>query len=157
MITSGAKDSPSAAMSTVPFANALVNLDVTQTGQPGFPSWTASGHTPFLESQTDSLNSLTATGLSLLLCSRYLDKLEQRKKKKKNHPELTTLPFGTSQAMQACSRVSLELQSKQHGEPATELLLEWILFAQSGACLKCPRGSPTLPPFSSPQLQAPGG
>lgn len=154
MITSGAKDSPSAAMSTVPFANALMNLDVTQTGRPGFPSWTASGHTPFLESQTDSMNSLTATGLSLLLCPRYLDKLEQRGKR---NSELPTLPFGTSQAMQSCSQVSLELQLKQHGEPATELLLEWILFAQSGACLKCPRGSPTLPPFSSPQLQAPGG
>lgn len=24
-------------------------------------------------------------------------------------------------------------------------------------CLKCPRGSPTLPPLSSSQLQAPGG
>lgn len=77
--------------------------------------------------------------------------------KERKHPDPPALPFGTSQVMQACSRAPLELQSKTIGEPTTELLLEWILFAQSGVCLKCPRGSPTLPPFPSPQFQAPGG
>lgn len=43
-ITSGTKGSPGAAMSTVPFVNALVNSDVTRTGgSPGFPSHIASG------------------------------------------------------------------------------------------------------------------
>lgn len=66
MITSGAKDSPRAAMSTVPFANALVNLDVTQMGEGlvSLPGQPVSGQASFSDSQTDSLNSLTASSLS---------------------------------------------------------------------------------------------
>lgn len=66
------KGSPGAAMSTVPFVNALVNLEVTLTGEaPVSLPVQPVGMCLF---QLDSLNFLTPTSLFPLLCPRYWDK-----------------------------------------------------------------------------------